>query len=601
LHLKKTSLTALLAMSILALLLAFAPSCAAGVRWTADGVGIRTAAANDAYNPQITSDGSGGAIITWSDERSGSKQYAQDIYAQRVLSSGSIAPGWAADGVGIRTAAANSATSPQITSDGSGGAIIAWQDYRSGSNYVDIYAQRVLAGGSIAPGWAADGVGIRSASLNDAANPQVTSDGSGGAIIAWRDYRSGKYDIYALRVLSGGTIAPGWAADGVGIRTAAADSAQNPQIASDGSGGAIITWTDYRSGTKGDIYAQKMLSSGSTAPGWAADGVGIRTAAADSADYPQIAPDGSGGAIITWQDGRSGTKSDLYAQRVLSGGSTAPGWAADGVGIRTAAANNSSEPQITSDGSGGAIITWYDTRRSVSNEDIYAQRVLSSGSTAPGWTADGVGIRTAAASDAYYPQITSDGSGGAIITWEDTRSGKSDIYAQRVTDPAPAISTISPTSACCGDTITVNGKYFGSTRGSSYVSFGSKKATSYTSWTSTKIKVKVPSGCYWTREVAVSMAGGTSSAKTLKIKPHISAISPTSGSVGAYITVGGTGFGSSKSTSSVKFGTKLAYTSSTSWTNVKVKAKVPILSKGKTTITVTTRGGASNSYTFTVK
>ena len=47
--------------------------------------------------------------------------------------------------------------------------------------------------------------------------------------------------------------------------------------------------------------------------------------------------------------------------------------------------------------------------------------------------------------------------------------------------------------------------------------------------------------------------------------------------------------------------TKLAYTSSTSWTNVKVKAKVPSLSKGKTTITVTTRGGTSNSYTFTVK
>jgi len=137
--------------------------------------------------------------------------------------------------------------------------------------------------------------------------------------------------------------------------------------------------------------------------------------------------------------------------------------------------------------------------------------------------------------------------------------------------------------------------------GTSYVSFGSKKATSYTSWTNTQIKVKVPSGCYWTRDIKVTTWAGTSNTKTFKVKPHISAISPTSGSVGAYITVGGTGFGSSKSTSSVKFGTKLAYTSSTSWSNVKVKAKVPTLSKGKTTITVTTRGGTSNSYTFTVK
>jgi len=58
---------------------------------------------------------------------------------------------------------------------------------------------------------------------------------------------------------------------------------------------------------------------------------------------------------------------------------------------------------------------------------------------------------------------------------------------------------------------------------------------------------------------------------------------------------------SGRRTSSVKFGTKLAYSSSTSWTNVKVKAKVPSLSKGKTYITVTTRGGTSNKYTFTVK
>jgi len=165
----------------------------------------------------------------------------------------------------------------------------------------------------------------------------------------------------------------------------------------------------------------------------------------------------------------------------------------------------------------------------------------------------------------------------------------------------PFIESTSPDTGPYGELVTISGSNFGSTRGTSYVSFGTKKATSYTSWTSTKIKVKVPSGCYWTREVSVTTWAGTSNAKTFKVKPHISAISPTSGSVGAYITVGGTGFGSSKSTSSVKFGTKLAYTSSTSWTNVKVKAKVPTLSKGKTYITVTTRGGTSNKYTFTVK
>ncbi len=129
---KTTSRWFVLFLFSLALLLSMllgAPWCAAGVRWTADGVGVRTAAANDAAGPQIVPDGSGGAIITWADYRSGSKY---DIYAQRVDASGT--PLWTADGVGVRTAAANDADSPQIAPDGSGGAVITWADYRSGTS-----------------------------------------------------------------------------------------------------------------------------------------------------------------------------------------------------------------------------------------------------------------------------------------------------------------------------------------------------------------------------------------------------------------------------------------------------------------------------------
>jgi hypothetical protein len=38
-------------------------------------------------------------------------------------------------------------------------------------------------------------------------NPTITSDGSGGAIITWQDYRSGSYsDIYAQRIYKNGTL-----------------------------------------------------------------------------------------------------------------------------------------------------------------------------------------------------------------------------------------------------------------------------------------------------------------------------------------------------------------------------------------------------------
>ena len=201
-----------------------------------------------------------------------------------------------------------------------------------------------------------------------------------------------------------------------------ADEQTYPTIASDGAGGAIITWIDGRSGDD-DIYAQRIDAAGVVQ--WTAGGVVISTAAYQQR-FPTIVSDGAGGAIITWQDLRSGTSYDIYAQRINGAGATQ--WTADGVAISTAA-NGQYLPTIVSDGAGGAIVAWYDSRSGASY-DIYARRINGAGATQ--WTANGVAISTAA-NDQVYPTIASDGAGGAIITWQDLRSGTNwDIYAQRV-------------------------------------------------------------------------------------------------------------------------------------------------------------------------
>ena len=51
----------------------------------------------------------------------------------------------------------------------------------------------------------------------------------------------------------------------------ATDSQSNAKLISDGSSGAIIIWSDYRSGTNPHIYAQRINSSGNVL--WTADGV----------------------------------------------------------------------------------------------------------------------------------------------------------------------------------------------------------------------------------------------------------------------------------------------------------------------------------------
>ncbi|MDH3198612.1 MAG: hypothetical protein OEO21_10270, partial [Candidatus Krumholzibacteria bacterium] len=368
----------------------------ARAQWQLDGVPLSTAASSQ-YNPTIVSDGSGGAIVTWYDYRSGTNY---DIYAQRLDASG-VAQ-WTADGVAL-CSAADDQSDPTIVSDGSGGAIVTWHDRRSGTNY-DIYAQRLDASGVAQ--WAANGVALCSAADHQQV-PTIVADGSGGAIVTWYDYRSGtNSDIYARRVNASGVAQ--WTANGVALCTAA-NAQLYPTIVSDGSGGAIVTWHDYRSGTNDDIYARRVNASGVAQ--WTANGVAL-CSAANNQLYPAIVSDGSGGAIVTWYDLRSGTNYDIYARRVDASGVAQ--WTADGVAL-CSAVNAQLSPAIVSDGSGGAIVTWHDYR-SGTNYDIYARRVNASGVAQ--WTANGVAL-CSAADHQQVPTIVADGSGGAIVTWYD--------------------------------------------------------------------------------------------------------------------------------------------------------------------------------------
>jgi len=87
----------------------------------------------------IVSDGEGGAFVTWEDPRSGG---GLDIYAQHVLSTGAVDGAWPADGAAFCTAADDQST-PAIAGVGAGGAIVAWKDRRTGNGY-DIYANRFI-------------------------------------------------------------------------------------------------------------------------------------------------------------------------------------------------------------------------------------------------------------------------------------------------------------------------------------------------------------------------------------------------------------------------------------------------------------------------
>lgn len=98
-------------------------SASGAVMWTSNGVPVCTAANDQSAPETIVSDGVGGAITVWADARTGSG----DVYAQRVNSSGAMQ--WTTNGVALCTASGTQ-FSPVCISDGAGGAIAVWHDER---------------------------------------------------------------------------------------------------------------------------------------------------------------------------------------------------------------------------------------------------------------------------------------------------------------------------------------------------------------------------------------------------------------------------------------------------------------------------------------
>jgi predicted 3-demethylubiquinone-9 3-methyltransferase (glyoxalase superfamily) len=91
------------------------------------------------WNPSISSDGDGNFIISWQDRRNGDF----DIYAQRYLSDGTAL----GSNFKVNDESINAHhSSPDISVDGSGKFIITWTDNRNGGQ--DIFSQRFLGNGT---------------------------------------------------------------------------------------------------------------------------------------------------------------------------------------------------------------------------------------------------------------------------------------------------------------------------------------------------------------------------------------------------------------------------------------------------------------------
>ena len=182
----------------------------------------------------------------------------------------------------------------------------------------DIVVQKLDAGGNIS--WRPGGLPLEISSAGFFAlpsEPALTSDGSGEAIVIWRDMRfdgEGKASIYAQRIDEQGLIL--WQAGGIKVSSTSLNP--RPRIINIGKGETVVSYSfnqDFK-----ELHIQNLDANGDTL--WSPNGITITTAGFSS---HFISHDGQGGVIVAWGS------EDARVQRVTAEGSLL--WDSNGVKV----------------------------------------------------------------------------------------------------------------------------------------------------------------------------------------------------------------------------------------------------------------------------
>jgi hypothetical protein len=453
----------------------FAPvAWAQGNLWMQDGNPLCTATSGQT-RPAICSDGAGGAFVAWEDNRDGSR-----IFLTHVTGSGVIATGWPMDGFGVSSLPPSGEYDQVLVPDGAGGVYVAWSDNRDPTGSAS-YVKRLSGDGTIVPGWPANGRIISGYFQTPRA---LLPDGADGVLVIVSEYFfvTDVIDLFAHHVLPGGTLDPSWPVAGRSL-LGTQPHVHSAAAHADGSGGLFVAWTSGPFGasearalhfdgsaivdpswpssglllcsgaasgfaldgsgggyvavsgqhlSEVGLFVQRFTATGARASGWDSGGVAVCTAAGGQASVSMV-PDGASGIIAAWDDYRDGfDDNNIYARRISSDGTSPAGW--DAQGNKLSSAPHGQELKgLISDSQGGAIACWYDHRgQNTTQGDIYAQRIGPNGAPAPGWPMDGKELCTNA-SDQDLPVIATDGASGALVAWRDYRNNDDqDIYAARV-------------------------------------------------------------------------------------------------------------------------------------------------------------------------
>jgi len=326
------------------------------VLWQTDGIPV-CVNGSDQSTQAILSDGAGGAICVWEDERQSSE--FQDLYIQRINAKGEMM--WKPNGIPVFPSESLQ-SDPILLADGTGGFYIVWWDV-IGYDAWHIMAYRLSLDAE--PLW--DAPRLISPAEGMQGEPRVIADDEGGFIVLWQVYENFINDqLYAQRVAPDGRKL--WEDTGVPICTAQGIQ-KHASVVNDGEGGFIVVWRDERD-IYSDLYTQRIRADGT--PVWEKDGIPLCTAGGHQ-DKPFIVQTETDQFFVAWVDYREDfgeeSKDAIYGQQIDLSGVLL--WEENSVPISTSSGKHY-PPFVASTGNGKWVVVWSNMQED--KGDIYLER-----------------------------------------------------------------------------------------------------------------------------------------------------------------------------------------------------------------------------------
>jgi hypothetical protein len=379
--------------------------------WENNG-GSVCSAANAQSSVAITTDGNGGAVIAWVDMRNDQNG---DIYVQRVDVKGNAL--WGADGLAVAVGADAASSVTIAYHPGEQMVYVAWADSRSNKH---IYIQCLDKNGNRK--FAANGQELCPGNNAEQSVPRLWAGKN--AFVTFTDVRNGNQDIYGQSIDVNGNVT--WIQGGEPLETAAGTQ-EDVAVATTSSGEFLMAWTDRRSGIDADIVACWYKANGKNA--WQADAP-ICTANGDQLRPAVTAlrvltgrlnPPARDDVVITWEDQR-GQNADIYGERVQRDGNPRTLWSNQNGLLLCNANGDQRRVRVVSRFTEELFMVWEDERGN--NPDIFGVMVTAAGVAS---VQNGFAVCDANGKQSDIRLIA---TGRYFASWLDERDGSKDIYAQ---------------------------------------------------------------------------------------------------------------------------------------------------------------------------